>query len=106
MSISTRNTKTLTDLLKIPENRVCFDCDTKGIYNRLSFITKLVKLSNFPKMLTVICLIVEPRWCSLSFGVFICIRCAGNHRKYFGKVKSIDLGMFCRSVIGVNPVLR
>jgi stromal membrane-associated protein len=64
MSVSSRNSKALNELLKaVPENRICFDCGAK-----------------------------EPRWCSLSVGVFICIRCAGFHRKHFGsKVKSIDL---------------
>ena len=44
----------LTQYLRRGENMGCADCDTR-----------------------------TPRWASLSFGNFICIRCAGNPHKYF-----------------------
>ncbi|CAG0914948.1 unnamed protein product [Notodromas monacha] len=47
------------------ENRNCFDCLAKG-----------------------------PRWASWNLGVFLCIRCAGLHRKmgvHISKIKSVDL---------------
>jgi hypothetical protein len=42
----------LMDLLRDEENRYCADCEAKG-----------------------------PRWASWNHGVFVCIRCAGIHRK-------------------------
>lgn len=53
------------DLLRDEENRYCADCEAKG-----------------------------PRWASWNMGVFVCIRCAGIHRKlgvHISKVKSINL---------------
>ena len=55
----------LTTALALEENRYCFDCGSKG-----------------------------PRWASWNLGVFLCIRCAGFHRKmgvHISKVKSVDL---------------
>ena len=52
-------------LLRDEENRYCADCEAKG-----------------------------PRWASWNIGIFVCIRCAGIHRKlgvHISKVKSINL---------------
>ncbi|TEB26296.1 ArfGap-domain-containing protein [Coprinellus micaceus] len=60
-----RNTRTLRELVKRPENKVCSDCKRN-----------------------------DPRWASWNLGVFLCIRCSGIHRgmgTHISKVKSVDL---------------
>ncbi|KAI0044082.1 ArfGap-domain-containing protein [Auriscalpium vulgare] len=60
-----KNARTLRELVKRPENRVCSDCKHN-----------------------------DPRWASWNLGVFLCIRCSGIHRgmgTHISKVKSIDL---------------
>uniref|UniRef100_A0A1I8H0F7 Arf-GAP domain-containing protein n=1 Tax=Macrostomum lignano TaxID=282301 RepID=A0A1I8H0F7_9PLAT len=55
----------LASLLKEEDNKYCADCEAKS-----------------------------PRWASWNIGVFICIRCAGIHRKlgvHISKVKSVNL---------------
>ncbi|QRV76958.1 GTPase activating protein for Arf protein [Ceratobasidium sp. AG-Ba] len=63
-----RNTRTLRELVKRPENKVCADCKKN-----------------------------DPRWASWNIGVFICIRCSGIHRSmgtHISKVKSVDLDVW------------
>ncbi|KAG5651844.1 hypothetical protein H0H81_007220 [Sphagnurus paluster] len=58
-------TRTLRELVKRPENKVCADCKRN-----------------------------DPRWASWNLGVFLCIRCSGIHRgmgTHISKVKSVDL---------------
>ncbi|KAL0950505.1 hypothetical protein HGRIS_007314 [Hohenbuehelia grisea] len=60
-----RFTRTLRELVKKPENKVCADCKRN-----------------------------DPRWASWNLGVFLCIRCSGIHRgmgTHISKVKSVDL---------------
>lgn len=45
------NARELLNLLRLPENRTCADCDG-----------------------------ADPRWASWNLGVFLCIRCSGIHR--------------------------
>ncbi|CAD7088337.1 unnamed protein product [Hermetia illucens] len=55
----------LTQMLRDEDNKYCVDCDAKG-----------------------------PRWASWNLGVFLCIRCAGIHRKlgvHISRVKSVNL---------------
>jgi len=55
----------LEAFLKRPENAVCADCYGKS-----------------------------PRWASITFGVFVCIRCSGEHRRlgvHITKIKSVNL---------------
>ncbi|KAF5361670.1 hypothetical protein D9758_007291 [Tetrapyrgos nigripes] len=63
-----RHTRTLRDLVKRPENKVCADCKRN-----------------------------DPRWASWNLGVFLCIRCSGIHRgmgTHISKVKSVDLDVW------------
>ncbi|RXW15083.1 hypothetical protein EST38_g10771 [Candolleomyces aberdarensis] len=63
-----RNSRTLRELVKRPENKVCADCKRN-----------------------------DPRWASWNLGVFLCIRCSGLHRgmgTHISKVKSVDLDVW------------
>ncbi|OBZ79424.1 hypothetical protein A0H81_00222 [Grifola frondosa] len=67
-AITERNAKTLRELLKRPENKVCADCKRN-----------------------------DPRWASWNLGVFLCIRCSGIHRSmgtHISRVKSVDLDVW------------
>ncbi|ORE20273.1 ArfGap-domain-containing protein [Rhizopus microsporus] len=60
-----RHERILNELVKMPGNDLCADCGAKN-----------------------------PRWASYSLGVFLCIRCAGIHRKmgtHISKIKSITM---------------
>ncbi|KAK0201081.1 hypothetical protein DFS33DRAFT_1266439 [Desarmillaria ectypa] len=63
-----RFTKTLRELVKKPENKLCADCKRN-----------------------------DPRWASWNIGVFLCIRCSGIHRgmgTHISRVKSVDLDVW------------
>jgi len=63
-----RFARTLRELVKRPENKVCADCKRN-----------------------------DPRWASWNLGVFLCIRCSGIHRgmgTHISKVKSVDLDVW------------
>ncbi|TPP54320.1 putative GTPase activating protein for Arf family protein [Leishmania donovani] len=60
-------------LLRLPENRECFDCGTK-----------------------------QPRWASTNLGIFFCLRCAGIHRSmgtHVSKVKSVNMDAWVESMM-------
>ncbi|KAI9314962.1 hypothetical protein BX666DRAFT_1965134 [Dichotomocladium elegans] len=60
-----RHERMLLELLKLPGNDRCADCNSRN-----------------------------PRWASYSLGIFLCIRCAGLHRKmgtHVSRVKSITM---------------
>ncbi|KAF1805820.1 hypothetical protein FB192DRAFT_1067567 [Mucor lusitanicus] len=64
-SVQDRHERMLNEIVKQPGNEHCADCGSKN-----------------------------PRWASYSLGVFLCIRCAGIHRKmgtHISKVKSITM---------------
>jgi len=60
-----RNRRLVEAIAARPENSYCFDCNAHA-----------------------------PRWASINFGVFICLRCSGFHRSlgvHISKVRSVNL---------------
>eukprot|EP00252_Welwitschia_mirabilis_P025050 TRINITY_DN7682_c0_g1_i1.p1 TRINITY_DN7682_c0_g1~~TRINITY_DN7682_c0_g1_i1.p1 ORF type:complete len:492 (+),score=123.37 TRINITY_DN7682_c0_g1_i1:180-1655(+) len=63
--LNEKHRKILEGLLKLPENRECADCKSRG-----------------------------PRWASVNLGIFVCIQCSGIHRSlgvHISKVRSATL---------------
>ncbi|MCO5596361.1 hypothetical protein L7F22_050422 [Adiantum nelumboides] len=67
---SERYQRQLLDLVKQPGNDVCADCRGRA-----------------------------PRWASWNLGIFVCVQCAGVHRKmgtHISKIKSLTLDTWTR----------
>lgn len=68
-----RHQRILLELLKQPGNEVCADCRTRN-----------------------------PRWASWNLGIFICVKCAGIHRKlgtHITKVKSLTMDSWTKEQV-------
>ncbi|KAM0790876.1 hypothetical protein ACM66B_004716 [Microbotryomycetes sp. NB124-2] len=68
-----RNQRQLLELLKVPGNDACADCQARN-----------------------------PRWSAWNHGVFVCVTCAGIHRKmgtHISKVKSVSLDTWTKDQI-------
>ncbi|KAI9360297.1 hypothetical protein BD770DRAFT_318803 [Pilaira anomala] len=73
-----KHERILNEIVKQPGNELCADCRSKS-----------------------------PRWASYSLGVFLCIRCAGIHRKmgtHVSKVKSITMDQWTMEQIEVKRI--
>ena len=65
--------KILETLLRKDENKECADCQSK-----------------------------TPRWASITFGCFVCLRCSGVHRNlqvHIAKIKSVNLDKWAPEVV-------
>jgi hypothetical protein len=65
LKINFEEGKRLKELMQLSANQRCVDCGE-----------------------------ASPRWCSMSFGIFICLNCAGHHRSFGSHitvVKSLEL---------------
>ncbi|KAI5477960.1 hypothetical protein MNV49_005752 [Pseudohyphozyma bogoriensis] len=68
-----RNQRQLLELQKLPGNDVCADCKARN-----------------------------PRWASWDLGIFLCLQCAGLHRKmgtHISKVKSLTMDTWTREQV-------
>lgn len=78
----------IAQMLQQPENKVCAECGTPGIY--IAFICFLFLIFHFNQK-------IDPKWASINLGIFICIECSGIHRSlgvHLSKVRSIDLDVW------------
>jgi hypothetical protein len=87
-------TKTLTELLLLPANQLCADCDRPGTMALRVWV--FLSWSSLTHHITCVRRHCDtaPRWASISLGVFFCLECAGIHRSLgvqLSRVRSVDL---------------
>lgn len=81
----------LNEMLKDDDNKYCVDCDAKG---EVQFTEGIVSNRHCLYLNSLKYVRTGPRWASWNIGIFLCIRCAGLHRKlgvHISKVKSVNL---------------
>lgn len=69
----------MDDLLRTPENRLCFDCGAP-----------------------------QPRWASTTLGVFLCMRCAGIHRSlgvHISSIRSVSMDSWDKALLKVMDAI-
>ncbi len=84
-ALQQKYSKQLEELLKRPENRNCADCWAPGTY----FLQSRKVLHS----VIVSLFYIGPTFASTNLGIFICMRCAGLHRKmgvHISKIKSVS----------------
>lgn len=94
-----RNARTLREMLKRPENKLCADCNRNGEQSPLldssqfhGFSRPAVGVVEYVRALHTISR--GAKMTCLNSGCFMCIRCSGIHRSmgtHISKVKSVDL---------------
>ncbi|KAM6497816.1 putative GTPase activating protein for Arf domain containing protein [Amanita muscaria] len=101
-AVSERHARSLRELVKRPENKVCADCKRNGALLGFDSSSLRAKFNQTLDGLLGIC----PSSCSYSHsstlnvsisGVFLCIRCSGIHRgmgTHISKIKSVDLDIW------------
>ena len=50
-----------------------------------------------------------PRWASITFGVFVCLRCSGQHRAFgthIAKIKSVNLDKWPQGKVEVYQAMN
>lgn len=90
-----RHERMLLELLKLPGNDRCADCKAKSKSTCRSMVS--YRLLTHPPL--------DPRWASYSLGIFLCIRCAGLHRKmgtHISRVKSVTMDEWSLEQIDVR----
>lgn len=101
-----RNSRTLRELVKRPENKVCADCKRNGtsytsparfLFDSCPALTDPRWASWNLSVMPSTCVTIQFNAKSLCSGVFVCIRCSGIHRSmgtHISKVKSVDLDVW------------
>lgn len=95
-----RHERILNELVKMPGNDLCADCGTKSKKKKRVYKHQ----ATFAKDS-----LIDPRWASYSLGIFLCIRCAGIHRKmgtHISKIKSITMDQWTVEQIDVRETKR
>jgi hypothetical protein len=95
-----RHERKLNELLKLPGNDKCADCQAKSKdgFERGGGKNRVLQANT-------IFFTLDPRWSSYTLGVFLCIRCASLHRKmgtHVSKVKSLSMDTWSAEQIEVG----
>jgi hypothetical protein len=109
----------LREITSKPENGVCADCGAGGESSCLCpssfvFLSNIVLINHslFWFLFVFSFHLIEPRWVSLTLGVWLCNACSEIHRDSLGKqlsdIKSMDIGtttFWVPETIKVTPFL-